>query len=112
MQPTAALQRIGEMRFNVGPKSNQLTALGNTTYDFPTDDSRGVEAAVAASTHAGHNEAEEERSSNHRSQSHRRTSRKKISLRVDLVDQLNFEFTRNKDSMAVFMIRLRRVYQA
>ena len=29
MQRTAALWRIDTMRFNVGPKSNQRTALGN-----------------------------------------------------------------------------------
>jgi hypothetical protein len=78
---------------------------------FPLDDSRGVEAASAASTHAGQEESEEGRLSNHRSQSHRRNLHKISILGADLVDQLNFEFVRNKNSMSVFMIRLRRVYQ-
>jgi len=50
------------MRFDVRPKSNQLTAIGNSTHGFAEVHSRGVEAALAASTHAGHKEAEEERS--------------------------------------------------
>jgi hypothetical protein len=112
MQRTAALQRIDKMRFDVRPKSNQLTAIGNSTDSFFTDDSRGVEVAFAASTHAGHEEAKEERSINPRESMHGRTMHKKISLMVDSVDQLNFEFKRNKNSMGVFTIRLRRVYQA
>jgi hypothetical protein len=112
MLRTAALSRIEEMRFNMGPKSNQLTALGNMMCDFPADDSRGVEVATAASTHAGHKGVEEERSSNPRRQSHRRNLHKVSILNTDSVEQLNFEFARNKNSMKVFMIRLRRVYQA
>ena len=56
--------------------------------------------------------AEEKQSGNHWIQFRSRTLRKKISVQTDLVDQLNFEFARNKNSMTVFMIRLRRVYQA
>ena len=100
------------MRHNVGPKSNQLTAIGNSMDGFAAVHSRGVEAATAASTHAGHNGAEGERSSNHRRQSHRRNLNKVSILNSDSVDQLNFEFARNKNSMTVFMIRLRRVYRA
>lgn len=111
MQPTAALQRIDEMRFDVGPESNQLTAPGNTMCGFPEDDSRGVEAATAASTHAGHKMEEEKQSSHSGSRTHGRISHKKISLIMGSVHQLNFEFTRNKNSMTVFMIRLRRVNQ-
>jgi hypothetical protein len=112
MQRTAALSRIEEVRFNVGPKSHQPTTLGNMTCDFPADDSRGVEAATAAPTHAGHKGVQEERSSNPRRQSHRRNLPKVSILNPDPFDQLNFEFARNKNSMTVFMIRLRRVYQA
>jgi hypothetical protein len=72
MQRTAALSRIEKMRFSVGPKSNQLTALGNTMYVFPAVHSRGVEAAAAASIRAGHKEAEEGRSSIHRNRSNER----------------------------------------
>ena len=102
------------MRFDVRPKSNQLTAIGNSTHGFAEVHSRGVEAALAASTHAGHKhkEAEKERSSNHRSQSRSRKLRKVSILGSDSGDQLNFELVRNKNSMAVFMIRLRRVYRA
>jgi hypothetical protein len=111
MQRTVALQRIDRMRFDVGPESNQLTAIGNSVDGFAEVHSRGVEAAVAASTHAGHKEGEEKQSDNHCSQLRVRTLRKKISVQTGLVDQLNFEFMQNKNSMAVFMIRLRRVYQ-
>jgi len=113
MQRTVALQRTGMLRCNVGPKSNQLTALGNSIGGFVAEGSRGVEAAMAASTHACHSEAEANGiwSSNHVGRRHRRILHKKISLKVDLVDQLNFEFSRNKNSMGVFTIRLRRVYQ-
>jgi hypothetical protein len=100
------------MRFIVWPKSNQLTAIGNVMDGFSADHSRGVEAATAASTHAGHKEAEQEWSSVHRGQPHRRNLQKITILSADLDDQLNFEFARNKNSMNVFMIRLRRVYQA
>lgn len=110
MPRAVAPQRIDRLRFNVGPNSNQLTALGNT-FGFPAAGSRGVEAATAASTHAGHKEAEDERSSNDCDQLYTRTLRKKIRLRAGSVDQLNFEFARNKDLMTVFIIRLRRVYQ-
>ena len=99
-------------RPNVGPKSNQLTASGNAMDGLTAVHSRGVEAATAASTHAGHKEAQQEWSSIHRGQPHRRNLQKITILSADLDDQLNFEFARNKNSMNVFMIRLRRVYQA
>jgi len=110
MEPTTALQRNNEMRFDVRPKSNQLTAIGNAMDDLAAVHSRGVEAATAASTHAGHEEGK--RSSNHRGQPHRRKLQKISIHSADLDGQLNFEFARNKNSMNVFMIRLRRVYQA
>ena len=112
MQRAAALRRIDRMRFDVRPKSNQLTAIGNSTHGFAEVHSRGVEAALAASTHAGRKEAEEERSHKYRSQSRVRNLGKVSILGSDSGDQLNFELVRNKDSMAVFMIRLRRVYRA
>jgi hypothetical protein len=112
MQRTAALWRIDQMRFIVGPKSNHLTAIGDSMRRFAADESRGVEAATAASAHAGHKEAQQKWSSIHRGQPHRRNLQKITSLSADLEDQLNFEFARNKNSMNVFMIRLRRVYQA
>jgi hypothetical protein len=117
MQRAAALSRIDRVRFNVGPKSNQLTALGNTMCDFPMNDSRGVEAASAASTHAGFNEA----------MGYKYTIEKcrtgfgfaalaefaqRISDESKKMDQLNFESAGNKNSIDVFIIRLRRVYQA
>ncbi len=98
------------MRFNLGPMTNQLTAIGNSMQSSVALDSQGVEAATAASTRAGHKEAEEERLRNHRSPSHRRNWSKVSILVADLVE-LNFEFGRNKNSMGVFTIRLRRVYQ-
>jgi hypothetical protein len=112
MQRTAALSEIEEMQFDVGPKSNQLTALGNTMCGFPAADSRGVEAVSAASTQAGHQGVEEERSCNPHRQSHRRKLHKVSILNADSIEQLNFEFAGNKNSMKVFMIRLRRVYRA
>jgi hypothetical protein len=77
MQRATALHGIEMFRFNVGPKSNQLTALGSTMHGFPAEDSRGVEAAAAATTHPGHKEAEEEGSGHDCGQLHSRTSRKK-----------------------------------
>ena len=113
MQRTAALSRIEKMRFDVGLEINQLTAIRNAMADyFAAVHSRGVEAATAASTRAGNNGAEGERSSNHRRHSHRRNLNKVSILNSDSFDQLNFEFARNKNSMTVFMIRLRRVYRA
>jgi hypothetical protein len=76
---------------------------------FAAVHSRGVEAAMAASTRAGHNAVEGERSRNHHRQLHRRNLNKVSILNADLDDQLNCEFTRNKNSMNVFTIRLRRV---
>jgi hypothetical protein len=81
-------------------------------HGFAADHSWGVEAVTAASTHAGHKGVEEERSSNPRRQSRRRNLHKVSILNTDSVEQLNFEFARNKNSMKVLMIRLRRVYQA
>jgi hypothetical protein len=112
MQRTAATSGIEEMRFNVGPMTNKPTALANSMRAYPAVHSQGVGAAAAASTHTGRNEAKEERSDNNRSQSHRRKLYKVRILGADLADQLNFEFARNKYSMTVFMIRLRRVYRA
>jgi hypothetical protein len=113
MQRTAATSRIKEMRFNVGPKINQLTVIRNAMHDcFAAAHSRRVEAAMAASTRAGRKGAQEGRSSNDRNQLHRRNMNKLSILNADSADQLNFEFARNKNSMNVFMIRLRRVYRA
>jgi hypothetical protein len=68
MQRTAARWRIEEvMRFVIGPKSNPIPALVKSMRAFPSNDSRGVEAAVAASTHAGRNNAVEEYPSRGRS---------------------------------------------
>jgi hypothetical protein len=52
MQRTAVLRRISRMRFDVGLKSNLLTAIGDSTQGIAAHNSRGVEAAMAASTHA------------------------------------------------------------
>jgi hypothetical protein len=113
MQRTAAPSRIEKMQFDVGLEINQLTAIRNAMDDyFAAVHSRGVEAATAASTRAGHKGAEAERSSNHRRHSHRRNLNKVSILNSDSVEQLNLEFARNKNSMTVFMIRLRRVYRA
>ena len=113
MQRAAATSRIEKMRFNVGPEINQLTAIRNAMIDyFSTVHSRGVEAAAAASTRAGHKGPEGDRSSHHRRHTHRRNLNKVSILNTDSLDQLNFEFARNKNSMTVFMIRLRRVYRA
>ena len=113
MQRTVAPSRIEKMQGDVGSEINQLTAIRNAMNDYLVSvHSRGVEAAMAASTRTGHKGVEEERSSNHRSQLHRRNLNKVSILNTDSVDQLNFEFARNKTSMPVFMIRLRRVYRA
>jgi hypothetical protein len=113
MQHTAALPRIEPVQSDVELEINQLTAIRNAMDDyFAAVHARGVEAATAASTHAGHKVAEGERLSNQRCQSHRRNLNRVSILNSDSVDQLNFEFARNKKSMTVFMIRLRRVYRA
>jgi hypothetical protein len=52
MQRSAAVPRIDRMGSHVGPTSNQITAIGNSTRRFIAENSRGVEAATAASTHA------------------------------------------------------------
>jgi len=96
------------MRFNVWPKSNQLAAFGNSTDGFAADHSRGVEAAKAASTHAGRKE--KDWTGNHPLQARGRNLQKAGILTADFSNQLNFGFTRNKNSMTVFMHRLRRVY--
>jgi hypothetical protein len=113
MQRTVAPSRIEKMQCDAGLEINQLTAIRNAMDDyFAAVHSRGVEAATVASTRPGHKEADADRSRNHRRQSHRRNLNKVSILNSDSVDQLNFEFARNKNSMTVFMIRLRRVYRA
>jgi hypothetical protein len=113
MQRTVAPSRIEKMQGDVGSEINQLTAIRNAMDDyFVAVHCRGVEAATAASTRAGLKGVERERSSNHRQHSHRRNLNKVSILNSDSIDQLNFEFARNKNSMTVFMIRLRRVYRA
>ena len=101
------------MRFEIRPTINRLTALVDRLRIFFADHPRGVEAATAASTHAGRKvkEEEEKRTQEIRKGAHRRKLHKVSILGGDSVDQLNFEFARNKNSMAVFMIRLRRVYR-
>jgi len=108
MQRAAAFRRIIRMRFNVWPKSNQPTAIGNSTHGFAADHSRGVEAATAASTHACRKE--KDWTGNHPLQARSRNLQKVGILTADFSDQLNFGFARNKNSMPVFMHRLRRVY--
>ena len=111
MQPIAAFSGIEELRSKVGPKINQLTAPLNSMRGLRAEHSRGVEAARAASTHADRKEAVGVRLDNHNRSSRRlQNLRKVLTLGADSVDQLNFEFARNKNSMAVFMLRLRRVY--
>jgi hypothetical protein len=113
MQRTAALSRIEYMRFNIRPKINKLTALVDPMRIFFADHSRGVEAASAASTHASRklNEEEEKKTQGNRNEAHRRILYKVSILGGDSADQLNFELASNKNSMTVFMIRLRRVYR-
>jgi hypothetical protein len=99
------------MGFDVGPEINQLTAIRNAMDDyFAVVHARGVEAATAASTHAGHKHSEEDRSSKHHRQTHRRKLHKVSIVGADSIE-LNFEFARTKNSMTDFMIRLRRVYR-
>jgi|HubBroStandDraft_6_1064221.scaffolds.fasta_scaffold478883_2 hypothetical protein len=111
MQRTAALPRIDGMRFDVGPKSNQLTAIGNSMcscLQFVLGELRPRRSG--ASTHAGCEEVEEKRSGKCQGHFHKRNLRIEKSLNADSVDQLKFEFARNKNSMLVFMLRLGRVY--
>jgi len=114
MQRIAALSRIEKMRFKIRPTINRLTALVDPLRIFFADHSRGVEAASAASTHANRKvkEDEEKKTRSTRNKPHRRQFHKVSILGGDSDDQLNFEFARNKNSMNVFMIRLRRVYRA
>jgi len=108
MQRTVAPSRIEKMRFNVVLEINQLKVIRNALNDyFAAVRSRGVEAAAAASTHAGHRVGREVQHSH----SHTRNLRKVSIQNADSFDQLNFEFVRNKNSMNDFMIRLRRVYR-
>ena len=102
------------MRFNIRPKINHLTALVDPMRICFADHSCGVEAASAASTHAGRKLKieEEKRTQGNRNEAHRRILHKVSILGGDSADQLNFELARNKKSMAVFMIRLRRVYRS
>lgn len=111
MPGTAALRRIDSMGFDVGPEINQLAVIRNAMDDyFAVVHSREVEAASAASTHAGHKPTQEEPSSKHHRNGHMRKLHKVSIVGADLVE-LNFEFARNKNSMTDFMIRLRRVYR-
>ena len=45
MQRAVATSRIEKMRFNLGPMTNQLTAIGNSMQSSVALDSQGVEAA-------------------------------------------------------------------
>jgi len=112
MQRNAASRTIDGMRFDVGPKSNQLTAIGNSLrgcLQFALGELRPRPGG--ASTHAGRKkEIEEKRSGNHRGQSHKGNLRRESSLKANSADQLKFEFAGNKNSMRVFMLRLGRVY--
>jgi hypothetical protein len=112
MQRAAALQRIIKMRFNVWPEINQLTARGNSLHRISAIHSRGVEAAVAASTHAGHKKRQEVRSRNFRSALRSRILHQENRPTTNSIAQLNFESAQNKNLMSLFMIRLRRVYRA
>jgi hypothetical protein len=111
MQRAAALQGIEGMRFNVRPKSNQLTAIGNAMDGFAEGHSRRVEAAAAASTQAGQREIKDAMTGNHHGRPRDGKLRNVIILSADFVDQLDFEFAGNKNSMNVLMNRLRRVYR-
>ncbi len=101
------------MRFVVGPNSKQLRALRNTVCGFSLLNFRGAEVTKVASAHAGcHENAVEESPSGIRSLRRGMNLRNGNSTRMENVNQLNFECVRNKNSIAVFIIRLRRVYQA
>jgi hypothetical protein len=111
MQPIAAFSGIEELRSKAGPKINQLTAPLNPMRGLRAEHSRGARAAAAARAHAGRKQAVGVRLDNHNRSSRRRQNLHKArTLGADSVDQLNFEFARNKNSMTVFMLRLRRVY--
>jgi hypothetical protein len=111
MQPIAALSRIEKIRFKVGPKINQLTALVDRMRGLRADHTRGARAAAAARVHASSKEAAREQlDRNHSSWRRQGNFRKARIPGAGSVDQLNFEFARNKNSMTVFMLRLRRVY--
>jgi len=112
MQHTAALQKIDGMKFHVGPKTNQLTAFEDAMRRFTAVRSRRVEAAMPASTHAGHQGALEQCLGARGSAVRSSLLWIQISGNADFMDQLNFESARNKNPMTVFMIRLRRVYRA
>ena len=87
MQRTAATSRIEEIRFYVGPKINQLTAIRNAMHDcFAAICSRRVEAAMAASTRAGHKDGREVQHSKRHSDSHRRNSHKVSIQNADSFD--------------------------
>jgi hypothetical protein len=57
MQRAAAQSRIDTNRFEMGSKNNPITAAAEAIRDLRADDSRGVEAAPAASTRAGQQRA-------------------------------------------------------
>jgi len=78
------------------------------TNGFDIENSRGDEAATAASSRAGL--PEKDLKSNRLSQPQARKLQKISILSADLCGQLKFEFAGNKNSMLVFMHRLRRVY--
>jgi hypothetical protein len=96
------------MRSDVRPKTNQLTAIEDSTRALVAENSRGVGAAATASTHADHKR--KAGASHHLSSPQSWKLQKAGILGTDFVDQLNFEFARNKNSIAIFMHRLRRVY--
>ena len=100
------------MRFNARPKSNQLTAIGNAIRVLSSVPSRGVEAALAASTQAGFTGTQKELHYLPGCLLHSELLRRKKNSSSALKCQLNFESGRDKNSMDVFMNRLRRVYQA
>ncbi len=99
------------MRFDVGPLDKQLVALGDTKCGSCLDKYRGVEAAAAASTHAGSLKLIEASSYRPALQWHAANLRNENHLKTEKLNQLNFEFIANKNLMGLFIIRLRRVYQ-
>jgi hypothetical protein len=112
MQRAAAQSRIDTNRFEMGSKNKPITATVEAIRDLRVNDSRRVETAPAASTHARRQRAMRCPIRMNRGEFRIWISPNETQLRTDFLSQLNFEFLRDKNLMNVFTIHLGRVYRA
>jgi hypothetical protein len=112
MRRATAQSTIDTNRFEMGSKNNPTTVAGEAIRDLRTDDSRGTEAATAASARAVQQRDLRHPIRMRRDEFRIWISAKEPHLATNFFSQLNFEFLRSNKSMNVFTIHLGRVYRA